>query len=204
MEALIGAGKQDELVKVIDDHTARAVRAYDEIRHDPTRTDDYKRQQLAASYLRHRDRLDAKLVDMASGVVRTDRADAKTVFGTAGLDGDPASLAISRRDAADRVASIQSVDELRTLLARATRSGDEVLARAVAERALENQDADTMNAFLADRPQLEAPAERLWRSTQAVDRDSIMISFRMTGLMPQELSGTGGYAIDALASQAAS
>lgn len=144
--------------------------------------------------------VEAELVEMASRVVRVDRDDAERVFGTKGLDGDAASLAISRRDAGDRVAAAGGPSELRELLRRATRSGDEVLARAVAERAVEDQDAGTMHAFIADRTQLDAASERLWNARRA-GNDSMMLSMQLLNLVPEELQGMTFDSIEQLAGQ---
>jgi hypothetical protein len=59
----------------------------------------------------------------------------RKAFGIADLPGDPATAAVSYRDAQDRVAGITGTPDAHALLARAQRSGDEPLARAVAAHA---------------------------------------------------------------------
>ncbi|MGY1845524.1 hypothetical protein [Modestobacter sp. SYSU DS0875] len=192
INALVTAGQGSEVGALLKEEGEAAHRAYRSISDDHTRTDEFKRQELARHYLSRRKTLESKLTDMASKAIGSDRDDAERVFGVKGLAGDAASLAISRRDAADRVAAVQDRDELRDLLRRATRSGDEVLAHAVAERAVEMQDPETMTQFVADRPTLGSAAERLWNAKQAENR-SLNQRFQMTMLLgslrPSELGG---------------
>lgn len=192
MQALTEAGQAKAVEGVLAREGGAAARVYEDIRSDHTRTEEAKRWMLANAYMGRRTRVEQELSTMASRIVRNDRDDAERVIGTKGLAGDAASLVISRRDAADRVAGVTDVDELRTLLRRATRSGDEVLARAIAEKALENGDGTTMQQFIADRPDLDSAAERLWNAQQARERSfgqSFGLSMNLSGLRPHELSG---------------
>jgi hypothetical protein len=105
------------------------------------------------------------------------------VFGVGGIPGDAGSLAISSRDAADRVASA-SAEELRDLLDRATRSRDEVLARAVVQRAIEEGDPKVVNDFTARRPELLDPTERLWDRARRGDKAGMFTAMRTLGIAP--------------------
>lgn len=198
IRALAKAGRSDEVAELLDKAAKRAAVDYAEIRKDRTRSADGLRWLLAQAYVQHRRSVDKRLADMAATVVRRDREDAEAVFGVKGLPGDAASLIISRRDAADRVAAVERREDLRDLLARATRSGDEVLARAVAERAVEMHDSTTMNLFLADRPHLETAGERLWNAECAAD-DTFATTVRLGGIRPAELTGMAAGAIEQLA-----
>lgn len=198
IKKLLKAGKREQVVETIDRHVTQAARAYQEIRNDPTRNEDYKRWSLAVSANRVNRSLTEELVREAGRVVVTDRDDVDRVFGTHGLAGDSASLVISRRDAGDRVAGITSPDELRALLARATRTGDEVLARASAERAMEIRDTKTLHQFLEDRPHLDDAVQRLWNSEQASD-NTMGIAFQLSGLRPSELGDLSFGSIENLA-----
>ena len=198
IKTLAKAGKSKDVREVIDRYNQRADNQFRQIRSDAGRTDEYKKWAMAVASTQIRRSLDTELEQMASRVVATDRGDAEQVFGTRGLPGDPASLVISRRDAGDRVAGINDGKELRTLLARATRSGDEVLARAVAERALEMQSAETLNKFAEDRPHLDSAVERLWNSERAAS-DTFGLTVGLMGLRPQELGDMSFDSIDALA-----
>lgn len=182
------ADKSDEAIKVIDDAVRRANAAYEAIRRDPDLNDDAKRRRITEHYNRANEALTNELVRMAKRETVVDRDDAAAVFGTKGLAGDPASLMISRRDAADRVATTVNARELRELLARATRSGDEVLARAVAEKAMAERDAKTLNQFTADRPALEAAVERLWKAENAAQA-GFQFTARLMGFKPKEAGG---------------
>lgn len=167
IKALTRAGRAKDVAQMIDEEADKASQAFKEVRADTTRTDDYKRWLLAVASHRANRALNEKLEEAAKRVVSTDRNDAEKVFGVRGINGDAASLVISRRDAGDRVAEITSPQELRGLLTRATRTGDEVLARAIAERAMEIEDTATLHQFIADRPELDAPVERLWKAERA-------------------------------------
>lgn len=198
VKKLIAAGKGAEVEQLLKDASQRARAKYESIAKDEHLNDDGRRYQLAVGYRQSRQTVDKKLAEMASTVVRIDRDDAERVFGTKGLSGDHASLTISRRDAQDRVAAITSADELRALLRRATRSGDEILARAVAEKAIENLDAKTMHEFVATRPDLDAAAERLWNAQRA-NSNTLGFSMLFADLRPHELGDMTSDAIEALA-----
>lgn len=167
MAVLTRAGQGEEAREIVNRASASAQARYREIEDDDTRTPEYQHDEVQRVYERTRSDVNEKLNKLAETAAQAENRDAVRIFGTADLSGDAATLAISRRDASDRVSAIQSRDELRDLLARANRSGDEVLARAVAEKALDNQDMDTLNAFLADRPRLNDAAQRLWDSVTA-------------------------------------
>lgn len=198
IKALNRAGRAKDVAKMIDEAVDQATRAFKEVRSDATRTDEYKRWHLAVASSRANRALNEKLERAAKDVVSTDRDDAEKVFGVRGLSGDAASLVISRRDAGDRVAEITNPQELRDLLTRATRTGDEVLARAIAERAMEIADTATLHQFVADRPQLDTPLERLWKAERA-SQDTWGATVRLGGLKPDELHGMSFDSIDALA-----
>jgi hypothetical protein len=199
--ALTKAGKRKEVEAMLSKAVDRAAQSYQPIEQDEQLSDKGRKQRLAVTYLQHKRGIDTELQKMAAGVVNTDRDDASRVFGISGLPGDPASLSISRRDAGDRVASIDTAKELGELLRRANRSGDEVLARACAERATQMQGpaaAEVMNEFLNARPSLDAAGERLWNAERAV-ADSFNTTLILSGLRPTELQGMATYQIEDLA-----
>lgn len=72
------------------------------------------------------------------------------VAGTRGLD--QATASVSYRDAQDRAAAIKNMSEALALLARAERSGDELLARAVAGHAYDIGMQGVVDTYLATRP----------------------------------------------------
>lgn len=198
LKKLNAAGRGGEIRTYLREEAGKVESVYNSIRRDETLSESGKLQNLAGAYLAMRVRVDREVESRATRVMGADRDDASSVFGTKGIPGDPASLTISRRDASDRVASITSREELRELLRRATRSGDEVLARAVAERALEDEDDATMHLFLADRPNLDAAAERLWNARQA-EANSFGDIVAASELYPGELYGMTTEAIESVA-----
>lgn len=200
VKTVLATGKTAEAKAIINKHADRAAQKFHRIRNDAKMSEEARRWELAVEATRARNDLDADMIELAGRQVRTDRSDASRVFGVEGLPGDAASLVISRRDAADRVAAITDRKELRELLARATRSGDEVLARAVAERAVENDDAATLNAFIADRPHLEAAAERLWNVQQA-ETGTFELTMELMAFRPPEFSGMSRDQIESIAMQ---
>ena len=202
IKTLAAAGKSEEARELVGAYSERAQRTFAAIRAESgDLTDEAKRRHLAAAATNARRDLNAEIEKLAARVGRTDRGDAQAVFGVDGLPGDAASLAISRRDATDRVASLDR-GELRDLLHRATRSGDEVLARAIAERALEEVDDKTLHQFCAHRPHLDSAVERLWNTQRASGGgDSMSIAMEMIGLQPAELLGMSFDAIEQLASE---
>ncbi len=141
-----------------EQHAARAER----IRARPELSDHGRATLLAQNYL------DAK--SKMANLEQTARADdnaqrtrsERAAFGTGGLPSDPATVAVSYRDAQDRAAAITSSTEAAALLARAERSGDEPLARAVAGHAhdqassalgrLDPAWSDVVDSYTASRP----------------------------------------------------
>jgi hypothetical protein len=200
LKTLHAAGQFSAAENYIAEQTEHAQRSYKQISTDDQYSEAGKRKFLAIDYVQRLRSIDRELVKMAGKVVVSDRDDAERVFGTKGIPGDAASLTISRRDAADRVAAITDAAELRELLRKATRSGDEVLARAIAEKAVDNQDVKTMNQFLADRPALDGAGERLWNAQQA--GHTFAIGAVMLNLRPSELVGMSTWAIEQLAETA--
>ncbi|HEX2577808.1 MAG TPA: hypothetical protein VHK88_15765 [Aquihabitans sp.] len=200
---LNAAGKADDALAAIRKHSDSLERVCKEIRNDNTRTESHKRWRMAVVSSQARLGTDHDLHRLAAGVTLTDRGDAARVFGVEGLPGDAATLVISRRDAADRVAKITDRNELRALLAQATRTGDEVLARAVAERAMAERDDKTLHAFCDDRPALDSAVERLWKSGAAEPGVPMELTMQLGALAPPELQGMSSGSIASLARQGA-
>jgi hypothetical protein len=181
-------GKTAEVLDLINSVAEEANRAYENERADGTRTDEWKRWSIATYAKTYMDRMNKGLIDLASKIAKTDRDDAARVFGVVGLEGDPASLQISRRDAVRAVAEVarENPNELYDMLLDATRSGDEVLARAIAAQATDMQNVQVMQRFLDDRPALEAAGERLWNAKRGAGADTFQISAAMSAVFPAE------------------
>ncbi|MFW6776261.1 hypothetical protein ACOACO_18415 [Nocardioides sp. CPCC 205120] len=200
---LARGGKRKRAEEIISEAVDQATRGYDMVRAKDTLSDSGKEYELALIYTRANRKLTETLEREARKVTGTDRDDAERVFGTRGIAGDAASLTISRRDAADRVERVEGREELRALLRQATRSGDEVLARAVAERAVREADATTMHQFVADRPDLDEAAERLWNAERA-DDGTFGTTMLMGAFKPSELALMSDDSIDEIAQVAPS
>ncbi|WP_156364650.1 hypothetical protein [Aeromicrobium sp. Leaf245] len=195
---LTEAGREHEVVEILEGMHDRTSAAYKSIEDDPDLNDEAKQRRQATYYLGVMDEVNEKLSDLASRVTVVDHDDASTIFGVKDLDGDPASLAISRRDAGDRVDASDSVEDKRNLLDRALRSGDEVLARAVLEWAVQAGDKETVNRYLSARPEHQAGLERLWAAEHSPRRGSMRTAFALSGLRGGRLSGMTSYQIQAL------
>src|SRR3954451_17325367 len=100
---------------------------YDDLLQDKARSQDWKTTQSAQRYIAILATLASKLTAVANRAGTQDQDDAARCFGVKGLSGDVASLAISRRDAGDRVDS-SDPSKLGDLLATAVRNGDDVLS----------------------------------------------------------------------------
>jgi hypothetical protein len=174
--------------------------SYDAIIGDGSRSDAWKLQTCAQKYTAVMATLATKLTATANTAGREDTDDAARVFGVKGLPGDVASLAISRRDAGDRVADIGDTVTRQRLLAQAVRNGDEVLSHALVASAVELSDADTVNAFVEAYPGLADAVQRLWdRANRAVTTVDVISGWRLGALKPAPLSSMMDYEIAAAA-----
>ena len=162
--AIVRAGKGQEARELIERAGRAAKASYDRIKSDTDYTPDARRRRMEEVYQGRRQALDQELTSLASRVGYDDRADVARAFGIAGLAGDPASLAISMRDAQDRAAKEESSDGLVDLVRRATRNGDEVLARAAAQRAMELRYDKPLHEFCETRPALDSIVEDIWNA----------------------------------------
>lgn len=85
------------------------------------------------------------------------------IYGAEDLRGDSDDVAhrASFRDAQDRAARVDSPDQAARLLAQAERSGDEVLARAVAVRAFDRRWKDVTESYSETRPEWKAAVDNV-------------------------------------------
>ncbi|MEO3811347.1 hypothetical protein ABGB17_20325 [Sphaerisporangium sp. B11E5] len=65
---------------------------------------------------------------------------------------DPATATLSYRDALDRVDRIEDAGAARTLLTRSLRTGDNLLAKALAQKASESGWGDVLTTYFENRP----------------------------------------------------
>lgn len=197
IKTLAATGRSSEALPILDKYSKSARQRFEAIREDTTVSEEHRRRLLAVASKGVRDSLTDELGKIAGGAVKVDRDDAARVFGVVGLKGDEATLAMSRRDAADRVREMDG-RELADALRSATRTGDEVMARAIAEKAFEDGNGKLLEQFINDRPELEESAVRLWNTREA-ERNTMPWSLRLADLTPYELSGMSAQAIDDLA-----
>lgn len=190
VDELTAAGRRDDILRVLDAAAKAAQADYRAIREDPDLSDAGRRKLLAQRTIAYRDAVDQDLAKIARETAAADQRDAGRVFGTAGLPGDPASLSISRRDAQTRVAAVKDGAELARLLTSATRSGDEVLARAIVQRAVDGQYVSIVNQYMAAHPQTADSVERLWtRAQRAAHTDrggDFGVTLKLSAVMPAE------------------
>ncbi len=178
------------------------------IRARPELSTEGRNMLLARNYVQARDKMQG-LVQSASSDDAAETAKAgRTAFGTAGIPGDPATVAVSYRDAQDRAAGLTSSGNALALLSRAERSGDEPLARAVAGHAhdmsmgdhLDPGWGDVVDTFTASRPSAAAAVSTLRRLAPGRLDTRSMFAFVLP--RPLELSSAGAYTIDQLAAKA--
>lgn len=186
---LRAVGRGADAAASITDAATAAADAYNQIRADNTRSASYVTTAVVREYVQRAGTLARQLGTLADRAEQQDGADARRVFGIDGLPGDVASLSISRRDAGDRVADELDAAKLGQLLATATRNGDEVLARAVAERAVQIGAADVLDQFTQDRPALADAVQRLWTAaTPRINTNDMVTLFTLATLRPGEVS----------------
>lgn len=167
-----------------------------QIRRDTSRTEEFKKAEVAKSYQRMRATRDRLLAERDAAVKDYRRTLERDIF--AGRGSTDPSWAISRRDAADRAEQLESPTQAAALLARAERQGDEPLARAIAERSYEMRWTDVANQFLETRPDVAPRFEELWEhvepNMQQILHDALQLEAR-----PEELGTMSDYEIDRLA-----
>jgi len=172
----------------------------EQVRADASRTEDWRREELARIYLQIKSDLDRTLQSADDKATARTRTLESKVFGVSTLAGDPGSLAISRRDAADRAEQLRTQSAALELFRKADRYGDEPLTRAVVQKAVDNGWDDVVDAFAESRPDLADPLGELWQSAGGRGRKAQFgLSMHVNSLKPQELSGMNDFAIADLA-----
>jgi hypothetical protein len=175
--------------------TAESV-SYDSILNDGSRSQEWKIQASARQYINVVTELSNDLTAVATTASRQYKADAATVFGTQGLQGDPATLTISRRDAAQRVEEENDSIRLQRLLAQASEIGDDVLSHAIAEKCVSIGDSDTVTLFQELYPQLSDAVARLWAcATRKVSGADITTAWRVAAVRPAVLASLQDYEV---------
>jgi len=107
---------------------------------------------VARAYIAAQAQMDKLSTDVAAKTDARMRLLTAQVWGLADFSGDRVSAAISLRDATDRAQALDSIPAAMNLLTTAERSGDELLARAVACQADAMGWDDVAGAYFATRP----------------------------------------------------
>jgi hypothetical protein len=171
---------------------------FDGVRRDTSRTPEWHKHRLAGLWLDMQAEVkQAREQATADGQAHI-RSLTRKAFGVDGISGDAGSLAISMRDAADRVAQVENRDELVLLLHSATHSGDEVLARAVARQAFERGDSDLLDTYASIRPEAEASLGKLREMTTDTLQSRVHESMLASAAKPGELQGMDEFACQRL------
>jgi hypothetical protein len=118
----------------------------------------------------------------------------KAVLGPPSIPGaDKASLAMSYRDALDRVSGLDTPDRLQEILKRAELTGDRVLAKAALYRGYELESEEAVGSYLEAHPD----DRRAWDEFMevAAEHNALSEQERMFGQLgpepPRELGGVG-------------
>lgn len=172
-------------------------------------TQDAINARIAQAYVKATDDM-AALQQRTDGDSEARKAQLmRSVFGTAGIPGDAASLAMSARDAAERVAQIDPTDwySAQQLLDRAEVNGDEVLARQVAAAAYANPLggwSTVLDSFLAKRPAAAQALGELAAMGNRSAQSNLFAAWQFMIPLPPQLAGLDAWRIQALAAQASS
>lgn len=167
---------------------------FDAVRRDTSRTPDWHRRQLAELWLQMIEEVKQAREEAVSVGQARIRSLTRKAFGVDGMKGDAGSLAISLRDAADRVTQVNDRSELARLLDSATHSGDEVLARAVARQAFEQGDAELLDTFVSIRPEVQGALTELREMSTDSRQTKFMEAMAASAAKPMELDGMDEFA----------
>ncbi|SCX37973.1 hypothetical protein SAMN03159343_0255 [Klenkia marina] len=205
----------DQLRKTIDAEATH-------IRANRDLTFEARQRQIARSWVAHRDAAKALRERLNTNAADERRKLESDLFGLDGIVGwradasTRATASVAMRDAQDRVRSAldaaNSSDILKQhpepvlaeLLKRAERAGDEFMARAVAEAAIDRSCADVVNAFSAARPAIEPAVDRYWAIAHTHTRARDVMNEEMAFALepPAEVAGLSEWEVNALAGAA--
>jgi hypothetical protein len=125
----------------------------EEIRRDWTRSDEAKRQDLAAAYAEASSAHKTLEDEYRTGVRDRLRNARKKAFAPPVIPGsDKALVALAYRDALDRASRFREPRQLSDLLARAEITGDHALARAVLYRGFELENEGLVHSYFENYP----------------------------------------------------
>lgn len=162
-----------------------------------------RERALAIAYMAAKDAMDT-LVETWQGTSETTASQlAKDLFGAIDARG---ADAISLRDAGDRAAQLETPEAALILLARANNTGDEVLARAIAEHAWSQRSTffggpwrAVVDAYAVERNEVATKLEELNAASANDVRINLAAGFIFSLPKPVELERHSDYAIQLLA-----
>ena len=164
-----------------------------------------KRSAIARVHLGQKAQLAALQEKANQDIAAGRRAATAAAFGIDDLAGDATSrltAAVSYRDAQDRVAKLKSPAEALQKLQWAEGSGDELLARAVAQRAYEQRRTDpswqeALDSYLSTRPKAQQAVSDLLAADRPVNARQL---FAFAAPSPSEVAGLADHQLTQLAS----
>lgn len=134
---------RDQAGRTIADYRGRV----DAVNADPGRTAEWKKATNTTDYADTKAKLeDLQKRELAAIDAAIDKRMHRLVGTTSPLTG---SDVISKRDADDRVSRLKDATEAKALMQRALKSGDDILAKAVLEDALRDNDTATVAEYTA-------------------------------------------------------
>ncbi|WP_017936063.1 hypothetical protein [Nocardioides sp. Iso805N] len=166
-------------------------------------TPDGRIRRLAIAYLSAKAQMDELQTSWAgTSAINAETID-RDVFGAPNVVG---ADAISSRDAADRASRVESPEDGMRLLQQAERTGDEILARAVAQYAYDQQGVvfgsgwtDVVDAFASRRPEVAQKLTDLAAATRANLDASLTAAFTFSLARPAEFGNLTDYRLQILA-----
>jgi hypothetical protein len=176
-------------------------RVEDGIRNNPALSVDAMQSAMATAYLKAK----ADMLTLSNGSVEDVAAKTRIltakVWGVDDIAGtnavDRAAAAVSYRDAQDRASALANSSDAAHLMTTAERSGDELLARAVASKADAMRWDDVAGQYFGPRPAQAQALSELHQLTQSPP--SIRDVFMYIVPTPSELAGLNDFRIQLIA-----
>ena len=174
---------------------------YEQIRSRGDLSDAAITANLARVYLDAQTKMDTLSTNSTNARAAQLRALTTTAFGIDDIAGtnpvDRAAASVSYRDAQDRAAAIDTPTAAAHLLTRADASGDELLARALAQHAYDHNWSEVLDNYLATRPKTATALTELVQLQNRPVAASHVFAFMLP--RPAELATHAPYELSTLA-----
>lgn len=166
----------------------------EQIREDPDLNEDARYRYLKEAHQEARTKHGELFEEQRRSVVERLEKKRKAALSAPHIPGaDKASLAMSYRDALDRVGGIDTADRLQEVLKRAELTGDRVLARAALYRGYELESEEVVGTYLEAYPSDRGAWNEFMEAAQ--EHNALEKQVRMFGQLgpepPRELGGVG-------------